>query len=193
MDVAINGEGFFQVQRPDGTTGYTRDGSFKRDASGVIVTSDGYHLIPEVTIPSGATAVNIAPNGTVSAILAGANEPTELGQVQIVTFTNSAGLNRVGQNLFTAGGASGDAQVVNTWGERHRHPAVRVPRGLQRAGGRGDGEDDPRPARLRNQLQGDPNGRRHARRSQQPQAINHDQLPSLWTAPRRSRDSQGPG
>jgi flagellar basal-body rod protein FlgG len=113
MDVAINGDGFFQVQRPDGTIGYTRDGSFKRDASGVLVTSDGYHLIPEITIPSGATAVNVAPNGSVSAILAGANEPTELGLIQIVTFSNAAGLNRVGQNLFTAGGASGDAQVVN--------------------------------------------------------------------------------
>jgi flagellar basal-body rod protein FlgG len=113
MDVAINGDGFFQVTRQDGTIGYTRDGSLKRDSSGLLVTSDGYHIVPEITIPGGATAVNIAPNGAVSAILSGENEPTELGQIQIVTFTNQSGLNRVGQNLYQAGGASGDPQTVN--------------------------------------------------------------------------------
>jgi flagellar basal-body rod protein FlgG len=110
LDMAINGEGFFHVIRPDGTDAYTRDGSFKTDAQGLIVTNDGYALDPNITIPSGSTALNVAVDGTVSAILPGANEPAVLGQIRVSTFANPAGLTRVGMNLFTAGGASGDAQ-----------------------------------------------------------------------------------
>lgn len=112
-DLAIQGEGFFQVQRPDGSTAYTRDGSFKRDADGILVTSDGYHLLPEITIPEGATSVSISPTGAVSAVLPGQNDPQSLGQITIATFTNPSGLTRIGQNLYTSGGASGDPKVGN--------------------------------------------------------------------------------
>ena len=112
-DVAINGEGFFQIQRPDGTTAYTRDGSFKRDSNGLLVTSDGYPVIPEITIPGGAIAIDIASNGTVSAVLPGTNEPTALGQLTLATFSNPAGLSRVGQNMYVPGGASGDPTIAN--------------------------------------------------------------------------------
>lgn len=116
FDIAINGEGFFGIQRPDGTIGYTRDGSFKRDSTGRLVTSDGYPLESDITIPADATAISIAPNGAVSANLAGQQEPTQLGQIQLVIFANPAGLTRVGQNLYMAGGGSGEP-VTSTPGE----------------------------------------------------------------------------
>jgi len=112
LDIAINGDGFFQIQRPDGTQAYTRDGSFKRDANGLMVTSDGYPLIPEITIPAGATAIDVSSNGTVSAVIPGSSDPVQLGQIQIATFSNPSGLNRIGQNLFTPGGASGEATII---------------------------------------------------------------------------------
>ncbi len=111
-DIAINGEGFYQVQIPGGEVAYTRDGSFKRDANGLIVTSDGNPLIPNMTLPSGARAISISPEGYVSAILPGNNDPTELGQIQLAIFTNPSGLTRIGQNMFQAGGGSGDASLV---------------------------------------------------------------------------------
>lgn len=113
LDAAINGEGFFQVQKADGTIAYTRDGSFKRDANGLLVSSDGYPVIPEITIPEGAIAINIASNGSVTAVLAGTNEPAELGVIQIATFSNPAGMTRIGQNLYLPGGASGEPTVSN--------------------------------------------------------------------------------
>ena len=113
LDVAINGEGFFQVQRPDGQIAYTRDGSFKQDANGLLVTSDGYPLIPEITIPVGATAIDVSTNGMVSAVLPGNTEPTPITQLQLATFSNPAGLSRVGQNMYLKGGSSGDPVVVN--------------------------------------------------------------------------------
>ncbi len=113
LDVAINGNGFFQVQKADGSLAYTRDGSFKRDLNGQIVTSDGYPLEPPITVPANATDIAISPTGVVSASVPGQNEPQQVGTIQIATFSNPAGLTRIGQNLFTAGGASGDPQVVN--------------------------------------------------------------------------------
>jgi len=113
LDISINGEGFFAVERPDGTTAYTRDGSLKRDATGLLVNSDGLPLQPNITIPSSATAITVSSTGTVSAIIAGQNEPQELGTIQLTTFANPSGLTRVGQNLYLAGGASGDAQTAN--------------------------------------------------------------------------------
>lgn len=112
-DVAISGEGFFQVQLADGTIGYTRDGSFKRDANGLLVTSDGHILQPEITVPTAATALSIGPDGTVTALIAGQQDPANLGQIQLATFANPAGLTRAGKNLYTAGGASGEAQISN--------------------------------------------------------------------------------
>ena len=102
--LAINGDGFFQVTLPDGSTAYTRDGTFALDSAGQLVTADGY--------PTGATALSISQTGTVSATLPGQDDPTELGTIQLVMFSNPAGLTRVGQNLYRAGGGSGDPVTV---------------------------------------------------------------------------------
>lgn len=107
LDIAIQGDGFFKVQMPDGSDAYTRDGSFKRDANGLLVTSDGYHLSPEITVPAGATSISVSPNGAVSAILPGSGEPTLLGNITLTRFTNPNGLTRLGQNLYQQGGGSG--------------------------------------------------------------------------------------
>lgn len=111
-DVAVNGAGFFRIQKPDSTFAYTRDGSFKTDGTGQLVTSDGYPLDPAISIPKGASALTISGDGAVSAIAAGSNDPQKLGDIKLYMFTNTGGLTRIGQNLYTAGGASGDAQEV---------------------------------------------------------------------------------
>ncbi len=111
MDLAIEGAGYFQVERPDGTTGYTRAGSFSLTAEGNMVTNEGLPLIPAIQIPQGATAVTIGNNGIVSASLAGQSEPSELGQIELANFTNPAGLLSVGNNVLTETAASGAPQV----------------------------------------------------------------------------------
>lgn len=116
LDIAIEGDGFFQVTQPDGTTAYTRDGSFKRDSNGSMVTADGLFLQPQITIPSNATSVAIGQDGTVSAQIPGSSTPQQLGQIQLVRFTNNAGLSPIGgHNLYTQTAASG-APVVTTPG-----------------------------------------------------------------------------
>lgn len=107
LDIAIAGDGFFQVELPDGTTAYTRDGAFKVDANGLVVSSDGYALVPNITIPTGASQPTISPTGQVSVTLPGQEEPSELGTLELAVFPNPAGLTRIGQNLYRAGGASG--------------------------------------------------------------------------------------
>jgi flagellar basal-body rod protein FlgG len=107
LDVAIEGDGFFQVIKPDGTLAYTRDGSFNRDANGAVVTSDGYFISPQITIPQTALEVSVGPDGTVTAMLPGQTQPQQLGTIQLARFTNPAGLAPQGQNLFTQTGASG--------------------------------------------------------------------------------------
>jgi flagellar basal-body rod protein FlgG len=109
FDVAIQGDGFFRVLRPDGTLAYTRDGSFKQDATGLLVTSDGYSLEPPVTVPLNASAITIAPNGKISVRLPDNPDAQELPSgLEITTFPNPAGLERIGQNLYVKGAASGD-------------------------------------------------------------------------------------
>ncbi|HEY8321235.1 MAG TPA: flagellar basal-body rod protein FlgG [Candidatus Baltobacteraceae bacterium] len=113
LDMAIQGDGFFQVTMPDGTTSYTRDGSFKRDANGSMVTSDGYFVQPQITIPQNATSVQVGPDGTVTAVIPGTAQPQQLGQIQLARFVNPAGLSPIGgQNLYTATAASG-APIVS--------------------------------------------------------------------------------
>lgn len=113
LDIAIQGDGFFQVTLPDGTTSYTRDGSFKRDANGSMVTSDGYFVQPQITIPQNATSVQVGPDGTVTAVIPGTAQPQQLGQIQLARFVNPAGLSPIGgQNLYTATAASG-APIVS--------------------------------------------------------------------------------
>ncbi|MFY7866120.1 flagellar basal-body rod protein FlgG [Roseateles sp.] len=107
LDMAIKGNGFFQVQMPDGTTAYTRDGSFQLDAAGQIVTSNGYAVLPGITVPANAQSLTIGNDGTVSITVPGTAVPQTLGQVQLANFINPAGLDPKGQNLFAETGASG--------------------------------------------------------------------------------------
>ncbi|MCH5336149.1 MAG: flagellar basal-body rod protein FlgG [Campylobacter sp.] len=107
FDMAITGNGFFQIQLPDGTIAYTRNGLFTRDNEGNIVNSDGYRLIPEMTVPEGVININVATDGTVSVMLAGEQEETQIGQIELVQFINPAGLHSLGDNLYLETGASG--------------------------------------------------------------------------------------
>ncbi|MFN4325847.1 MAG: flagellar basal-body rod protein FlgG [Azonexus sp.] len=107
LDVAIQGNGFFQVLLPDGTIGYTRDGSFQKDNQGQIVTADGYPVQPNITIPNNALTVTIGTDGTVSITQPGSAATTQIGSIQLATFINPGGLQSIGQNLFLETAASG--------------------------------------------------------------------------------------
>lgn len=109
LDFAINGRGWFQIQGGDGQTIYTRDGSFSMNAQGQIVTSDGYPLIPTIQAPQNATSITISQSGLVTASIAGQTAPQQIGQLTISTFTNEAGLEPLGSNLFRETAASGPA------------------------------------------------------------------------------------
>lgn len=111
LDMAINGDGFFQVLRNDGSTAYTRDGSFKVSADGTLVTSEGNILQPQTQIDPKATGVSITRDGRISFMLPGESEPTLLPSLEIARFANPAGLTRVGQNLYVASGSSGEPTV----------------------------------------------------------------------------------
>ena len=107
LDMAINGAGFFQVLLPDGTTAYTRDGSFQKDNQGQIVTSSGYPLQPSVTIPANALSVTISTDGIVSVTQPGSTATTQVGSLQLATFVNVGGLQSIGENLFLETASSG--------------------------------------------------------------------------------------
>jgi flagellar basal-body rod protein FlgG len=107
LDLAIKGQGFFQVQLPDGTTGYTRDGSFQVDGNGQLVTNNGYVVQPGITIPPNAQSVTIGADGTVSVSLSGQAAPQTVGQLTIASFVNPAGLDPRGQNMWAETAASG--------------------------------------------------------------------------------------
>ena len=116
MDVAIQGEGFYQVTMPDGSMSYTRDGSFKKAADGTIVTTEGYPIAPQISIPDGADQLGISPTGKVSAVLPGKDTSTEIGQIEMARFVNPAGLRALGNNLYGVSDASGEP-IVETPGE----------------------------------------------------------------------------
>jgi flagellar basal-body rod protein FlgG len=107
MDVAINGQGFFQVLMPDGSAAFTRDGAFQVDAQGQIVTSNGYPLQPTLTVPANASTVTIGQDGTVSVRVPGQASPQSVGTIQLTNFVNPAGLQALGSNLFGETAASG--------------------------------------------------------------------------------------
>jgi len=108
LDLAVNGEGFFQILLPDGTTAYTRDGSFEKDSQGQIVNHSGMPLDPAITIPPDATSITIGADGTVTVTQPGNNNaPTQIGQIQLATFVNPAGLQSMGDNLFLETASSG--------------------------------------------------------------------------------------
>lgn len=121
FDLAIQGNGFFQISRPDGTVAYTRAGSFHQNNQGQLVTIDGDPVIPNITIPPNATSVTITQYGVVNAMLPGQQNPSQLGQFQLATFANPAGLNSIGANLFQTTLSSGD-------------PVLDVPGGTQGLG-----------------------------------------------------------
>lgn len=107
LDVAIQGEGFFQILLPDGSTGYTRNGAFQKDANGQLVTPSGYPLQPAITVPANALSVTIGKDGVVSVTLPNQVAPAQIGNIQLVGFVNPAGLQSVGENLFLETAASG--------------------------------------------------------------------------------------
>jgi flagellar basal-body rod protein FlgG len=115
LDMAIQGTGFFQVQKPDGTIAYTRAGNFQRSSTGQVVTAEGDPLIPSITVPANAGTISISQYGIVSTTLAGQNAVTQLGTIQLATFANPGGLNSLGGNLFAQTSASGNA-VTDTPG-----------------------------------------------------------------------------
>ena len=115
-DMAIEGDGFFQITQPNGEIAYTRAGAFKINSEGQLVTSDGFLMDPEITIPSDAKSISIETDGTVSVILAGQTEPSEIGTIELAKFSNPAGLKSIGRNLYLQTSASGDA-VTGTAGE----------------------------------------------------------------------------
>jgi flagellar basal-body rod protein FlgG len=108
-DVAINGGGFFQVLMPDGTAAYTRDGSFQADQNGQLVTASGYPVQPAITLPQNSTGMSIGRDGTVSVVQAGNTASVQIGQIQLATFLNPAGLQSNGENLYVETDASGGA------------------------------------------------------------------------------------
>ena len=116
LDMVIAGNGFFQVQMPDGTTAYTRNGAWKLDSDGNIVNDDGLQLVPNITIPADATQISIGIDGTVSVLQPGAQEMQQVGQIEIVNFINPAGLHSSGDNLFLETGASG-APIIGIAGQ----------------------------------------------------------------------------
>ncbi|MGL9719629.1 flagellar basal-body rod protein FlgG [Symbiopectobacterium sp.] len=112
-DVAINGQGFFQVQMPDGTTAYTRDGAFQLDGNGQLVTSSGYLVQPAITIPANATELTIGRDGIVSVKLQGQTAMNQIGQMTLATFINDSGLESIGENLYLETTSSGAPNETN--------------------------------------------------------------------------------
>jgi len=116
LDLAVNGRGLFEVQLPDGETSYTRAGNFSVDDTGTIVTTDGYTVMPKTTIPQNATQITISSTGQVQAAIPGQTAPQIVGQLQLATFFNEAGLEATGGNLFLQSNSSG-APVVGKPGD----------------------------------------------------------------------------
>ena len=117
LDVAINGDGFFQIEMPDGTTAYTRDGSFKLTAQGELVTNSGHRVLGGVTIPADARSVTIGTNGLVELVVGSNPRPQPAGTIELASFVNPAGLEPRGQNLFTETEASGNPTTGNPGSE----------------------------------------------------------------------------
>ena len=111
LDMAVNGRGFFQILRPDGSLGYTRDGSFQVNSQGQVVTANGYLLQPAVSIPQGSQSISVSSDGTVEVTLAAATAPTQVGNIQLADFINPAGLQATGENLFSETASSGSPQA----------------------------------------------------------------------------------
>jgi len=116
LDWSIEGDGFFQIELPNGETSYSRSGEFKLDADGRIVNPDGFLLVPEISVPTNAMSINVGMDGTVSVIQADDATPVEIGTIQLARFVNASGLRSLGRNLYSPTEASGD-EIVGTPGE----------------------------------------------------------------------------
>ena len=116
LDLAVEGDGFFQILQPNGEIAYSRAGAFKLDSEGRIVTSDGFFMEPEITIPTDTVTFSVGIDGTVSVVQAGATQATEIGTIELARFINPAGMHTIGRNLYLPTAASGDA-VTGTAGE----------------------------------------------------------------------------
>lgn len=116
LDLAIEGQGFFQILQPDGELAYTRSGAFKLDNDGRMVTSDGFVLEPEITVPSDAVALSVGMDGTVSVLQAGQSAPTDIGTIELARFLNPSGLQSIGRNLYRETPASGEV-ITGTAGQ----------------------------------------------------------------------------
>jgi len=108
LDIAIEGDGFFQISRPDGTIAYTRGGAFKKNATGAVVSSDGDPILPNITVPANTIKLTIGSDGTISVLAAGATTTSQIGSLELARFDNPSGLDAQGSNLFLPSGASGD-------------------------------------------------------------------------------------
>ena len=115
LDMALNGRGFFQITMPDGSLGYTRDGTFQVNSTGDVVMANGYALEPAVTVPADTLSLTVGTDGTISALQSGQASPTVIGNLQLADFVNPTGLQPIGENLFKESGASG-AAVTGTPG-----------------------------------------------------------------------------
>ncbi len=119
LDLAIDGDGFFQIQKPDGEIAYTRDGSFKMTDAGQLVSSQGYFMDPGISVPADTEAVSITAEGVVLAKIYGDSTPQEVGQIELARFVNPAGLKSIGGNLFLQTPASGDALLGTPGGQSY--------------------------------------------------------------------------
>ena len=113
LDLVIEGDGLFQIQKPDGTIAYSRSGAFKLDSEGRIVNSDGYPLDPGITVPANTTSITIGSDGKVSVMQAGSSAATEVGQIELAKFINPGGLSSIGKNLYDPTASSGEATTAN--------------------------------------------------------------------------------
>jgi len=111
LDLAIQGEGFYQIALPDGSTAYTRDGQFKLSRDGMLITSNGFQVYPQIVIPEGAEDITVSADGLVSTRIAGEDTSIEIGQFELARFVNPSGLKALGQNLFVISDASGEGIV----------------------------------------------------------------------------------
>jgi flagellar basal-body rod protein FlgG len=113
LDMVIEGDGFFKVTKPDGEIAYTRSGALKLDSEGKIVTSDGYPLDPEITVPSDTETLTVGSDGKITVTQTGNTTPSEIGQIELARFINPAGLQSIGKNLYTETASSGEATTAN--------------------------------------------------------------------------------
>jgi flagellar basal-body rod protein FlgG len=113
LDFAIEGQGFFQVQMPDGTFAYTRDGSFKVNPNGYLVNNSGLKIYPEISLPDNVGSINVSQDGVISVLVSGSSEAEEIGQIELVNFMNPAGLVAKGGNLFVHSESSGEPVYAN--------------------------------------------------------------------------------